>query len=318
MTQPVAHGRDIAKYQNIAGKHAGIPGDGIDWPKVKPMPVFDLVKVCNGTKVDPYAIGNINGMLRVGSPIVGGYIYFNEAVTPQATYDTFMRTIAQTKLEKYPGLVVMVDFEPDGKTDWTTKCAELLHLLDNHFGYDRTWGYTAPWVTGGTKLVSAMPRRTWVISRYITDIRDPDSGWNLAKRMTMPIWQFTSRARFDGLAGPVDANTILNMDVIRRINIKEPPGPIVTPPPTHVVLAPRATLQYGSTGPEAYKLINHLKWFHWYPSQWINDKNDGRIGERAVLGIRRMQTVYGIKVDGKYGSLTERTHQAYLDRDKAR
>jgi hypothetical protein len=89
------------------------------------------------------------------------------------------------------------------------------------------------------------------------------------------------------------------------------PNGTVTPPIEQPVdpnapqiIVPQPTLQFGSAGPEAYKMINTLKQWKWYPAEWMDDTNNGEIGERGHQGIITMQQSLSLDPDGLYGPVS--------------
>jgi len=75
---------------------------------------------------------------------------------------------------------------------------------------------------------------------------------------------------------------------------------------------PAPTLRLGSSGSEAFELIGVLKFWGWYPKQWMADRNDGKIGARAVEGIKEMQTALGRRADGVYGPVTAQALRSFF------
>jgi peptidoglycan hydrolase-like protein with peptidoglycan-binding domain len=96
-----------------------------------------------------------------------------------------------------------------------------------------------------------------------------------------------------------------------------PVTPPVTPPvdpphPERHAGTPLPVLQKGSTGDQAFALINMLKFWGWYPAQYKDDANDGVIGDRGDQGIRNMQGALHITVDGNYGTQSAAALSAFL------
>lgn len=75
---------------------------------------------------------------------------------------------------------------------------------------------------------------------------------------------------------------------------------------------PLPTLRSGSTGEWPYWLIEVLKFWGWYPSQYHGDRNDSKIGARSVDGIKTMQRALGTSPDGIYGPKTARAYSDFL------
>lgn len=109
----------------------------------------------------------------------------------------------------------------------------------------------------------------------------------------------------DGMYGPRTADAYAAfVETMQGLNPGTPPTEPPAPPAPEPTAVPRPTLAEGSTGSEAFRLIALLKTEGWYPRRHINDRNDGRIGPRAVEGIRNMQRALGVTVDGRYGPRT--------------
>lgn len=94
-------------------------------------------------------------------------------------------------------------------------------------------------------------------------------------------------------------------------------GATPTPPPVvdggYRAGVPLPPLRLGSTGIGATQLIDALKFWGWYPAQWLDDRNDGTIGARADAGIKAMQQALGVPVDGIYGPRTATAYGGFLD-----
>ena len=87
------------------------------------------------------------------------------------------------------------------------------------------------------------------------------------------------------------------------------PGPAPTPglwPGT-----PLPVLVAGASGPEPARLIGVLKFWRWYPAEYIGDTNDGVIGPRAQAGIRAMQTALGCTATGVYDVPTAEAYSLF-------
>ena len=92
-----------------------------------------------------------------------------------------------------------------------------------------------------------------------------------------------------------------------------PPQPQPEPPPTgtYVHDIPLPTLAYGDSGPQVTHLINDLKFWGWYPVQYLGDVNDGQFGSRTQSGVRNMQAELGVQQDGVYGPVTAGAYDAW-------
>ena len=90
---------------------------------------------------------------------------------------------------------------------------------------------------------------------------------------------------------------------LARFNL---PGP---PPAPRV---PRPVLKRGSSGLGTRRLINHLKFWKWYPAAWMNDKNNGEFGRRTARGVRNMQRALKVPVTGVYDRRTARALRNFL------
>ena len=93
------------------------------------------------------------------------------------------------------------------------------------------------------------------------------------------------------------------MWVLPRWNLPGPP-----PLPT----VPRPVLKRGSTGLGVRRLINHLKFWKWYPAAYMKDKNNGEYGRRCVRGVRNMQRALKVPVTGVYDRRTARALRKFL------
>lgn len=91
-----------------------------------------------------------------------------------------------------------------------------------------------------------------------------------------------------------------------------PPPPPPPPPPGLHAGAPLPVLQIGSSGAEVTKLINVLKFWKWYPAEFMNDVNNGQYGQRTATGVRNMQTALRVLVSGNYDLLTAKAYSAML------
>lgn len=107
-------------------------------------------------------------------------------------------------------------------------------------------------------------------------------------------------------AGPsrwADADGRWNMSAFRRdLHAAEP---------THIRV-PTPTLRQGSRGHEVGDLIDILKFWHWYPAEYLTDHNDGSFGTRCYNGVRNMQLALGAAVDGVYGPQSARLLTEFL------
>ena len=75
---------------------------------------------------------------------------------------------------------------------------------------------------------------------------------------------------------------------------------------------PAPTLRLGSSGSEAFELIGVLKFWGWYPKQWMAEPDDGKIGARSVEGIKTMQRALKCRADGVYGPVTAKALRAFF------
>ena len=99
---------------------------------------------------------------------------------------------------------------------------------------------------------------------------------------------------------------------LQRFNLPGTPAP-PTPGPAPAVDYPRPTLRVGSTGGEVVELINHLKFWSWYPAQYMSDVNDGKFGKRTETGVKNMQVALKVGVDGVYGPQTAGAFKGFLE-----
>lgn len=83
------------------------------------------------------------------------------------------------------------------------------------------------------------------------------------------------------------------------------------PPEPHPGI-PVPPLRLGDHGLGATMLIDVLKMWKWYPTQFADDRNDGTIGARADAGIKAMQKALGVTVDGIYGPATAAAYGSWL------
>lgn len=89
------------------------------------------------------------------------------------------------------------------------------------------------------------------------------------------------------------------------------------PPPTTGYRwpgTPIPTLALGSTGVQAGKLIDVLKFWLWYPTEYMADGNDSKIGVRSVQGIKTMQFALAQTPDGSYGPKTAKAYDDFYTR----
>jgi Putative peptidoglycan binding domain len=84
---------------------------------------------------------------------------------------------------------------------------------------------------------------------------------------------------------------------LARFNL---PGP---PPAPRV---PRPVLKRGDKGLGVRRLINQLKFWKWYPKEYLSDKNDGSYGQRCVTGVKNMQRALKVPINGVYDNRTAR------------
>lgn len=91
---------------------------------------------------------------------------------------------------------------------------------------------------------------------------------------------------------------------LARFNL---PGP---PEPPRV---PRPVLQKGDQGLGVRRLINQLKFWKWYPPEYMDDKNDGQYGRRCVRGVKNMQQALKIPINGVYDRRTARALRKHLE-----
>jgi hypothetical protein len=75
---------------------------------------------------------------------------------------------------------------------------------------------------------------------------------------------------------------------------------------------PRPVLKRGDKGLGVRRLINHLKFWKWYPRDFMDDGNDGEFGRRTGRGVRNMQRALKIPVNGVYDRRTARALRNFL------
>ncbi len=90
-----------------------------------------------------------------------------------------------------------------------------------------------------------------------------------------------------------------------------PPPPALPPLGLHKG-APLPDLRVGDSGPEVTKLINVLKFWKWYPAEYMDDVNDGQYGQRAQTGTRNMQVALHCTASGVYDILTAKAYSEML------
>lgn len=98
-----------------------------------------------------------------------------------------------------------------------------------------------------------------------------------------------------------------------------PTPPPVTPPPSTLPPGslrpgvPLPTLKVGSTGDEVRKLIDVLKFWKWYPAEFMSDVNNGDFGARSQAGTKAMQVALKIDSHGEYDNVTATSYSTFLD-----
>ena len=84
------------------------------------------------------------------------------------------------------------------------------------------------------------------------------------------------------------------------------------PGPPSLPRVPRPVLRRGSEGLGVRRLINHLKFWKWYPARFRNDRNNGHYGIRCGRGVRNMQRALKVPVNGIYDRRTARALRTFL------
>jgi Putative peptidoglycan binding domain len=79
------------------------------------------------------------------------------------------------------------------------------------------------------------------------------------------------------------------------------------------IVYPLPTLRLGSTGTQVVMLIDHLKFWRLYPSEHMDDGNDGKFGPRTETGVMNMQMTFKVGVDGVYGPKTAGAYRSFLE-----
>jgi len=97
------------------------------------------------------------------------------------------------------------------------------------------------------------------------------------------------------------------IDIGRAMNPAPPPAPSKWPAST-----PTPTLKRGSRNTEARQLIDVMKFWGWYPREYMGDGNDGIIGARGDAGIKTMQRALRATSDGVYGPKTAVLYTAFV------
>lgn len=85
------------------------------------------------------------------------------------------------------------------------------------------------------------------------------------------------------------------------------PG-VPTPP-----RVPRPVLKRGDSGLGVRRLINKLKFWKWYPREFMADKNNGEYGLRCVTGVKNMQRALKVPINGVYDRRTARALRRFLE-----
>ena len=139
--------------------------------------------------------------------------------------------------------------------------------------------------------------------------------------LVVPHYRFRSTSCCgDALADPQGAKNWISPtgegrmgEVDVRLRGDWAPMPVPPPSPAPVdVDVPTPTLRLGSSGQEAWELIVVLKFWAWYPAQWMAEPDDGKIGARSVEGIKTMQRALKCRADGVYGPVTAKALRAFF------
>jgi peptidoglycan hydrolase-like protein with peptidoglycan-binding domain len=83
-------------------------------------------------------------------------------------------------------------------------------------------------------------------------------------------------------------------------------------PGTPTVVVPRPTLDEGDQSRQVRMLIDALKFWKWYPEEFMADTNNGTFGRRTKTGVKRMQRGLKLQADGIYGRRTAATYKRFL------
>jgi hypothetical protein len=89
-----------------------------------------------------------------------------------------------------------------------------------------------------------------------------------------------------------------------RFNLPGPPSP---------PKVPRPVLNRGDKGLGVRRLINQLKFWKWYPQEYMDDKNDASYGQRCVTGVKNMQQALKVPVNGTYDRRTAKALRRHLE-----
>lgn len=186
----------------------------IDWSKVRTYeghPIqFVYMKATEGTTIqDPKYAYNLEEARKNGFP-VGTYHYFVTTTPPETQFQNFEKHVDKEKQD----LIPMVDIEERNKWDSKTFCKNLKIFLDKiekHYGQKPMLYSVQNFYNDNA--AHCVPEYKAFIGKY--SAKSP----NLKRKEPWTIWQFTDKARIDGISKPVDIdilNPSINLGELRR------------------------------------------------------------------------------------------------------
>jgi lysozyme len=220
-------GIDVASYQGV-----------IDWPAVKADGVqFAITKATESTNyVNPTFDRNWRGMKDVGMNGMA-YHYSRPSVNGNPTEEVyhFMNTVNNSGgLTK--GDILCIDMEdPDTNQELSGWTLFQLEILENMCGFSPTL-YTGKWY-----LDSRLHNRSDKFSRYPLWLASYNKDWPETPYpwAAISIWQFSDKAKINGIQGNVDLN-YFNGPISRLplLGLGSNTPPVVEPPTSPVILNP--------------------------------------------------------------------------------
>ncbi len=201
----LVYGIDVSRHQKE-----------IDWTKVrtyKEHPIqFVYMKATEGSDFPDKKYAYNLEEARKNGFMVGSYHYFRTTSTPEAQFKYFAQQVPKEKQD----LIPMVDIEERKNWDSETFCKNLKIFLDkieSHYGQKPMLYSVQNFYNDNA--ARCVPEYKAFIGRY------SDKSPQLNQNKPWTVWQFTDKARIEGISEPVDIDILNPSATLDELRLKK-------------------------------------------------------------------------------------------------